>query len=185
MASLLQDSLCEISLQAPPPSKDYYHLKVSKEEVVLRVWKVTNPCKNARALPGEDRKSHRELLVDNQMQGTIKRVFGPETLEYIVNLCQQHYDYLVRLPESLIICILSFLSWEDVKSISRTCTRLQQVCNSDGFWEQAERVRCGTGSAPLEGLSPAIQQKLLVFRRRRALLNKSRQQRRKSTTGYF
>lgn len=59
--------------------------------------------------------------------GHIKTVFGSEMLEYVMNLCQQRIDYLVRLPKSMATHILSFLDWEDIKSMSKTCKRFQQV----------------------------------------------------------
>ncbi|KAK1167866.1 F-box only protein 36-like [Acipenser oxyrinchus oxyrinchus] len=182
MASLLkEDKLYEFSQQAPSPCKDFYQLLVTKKEVVWRVWKVSNPYKRERAQPGEERKSHNDFLVDDHLQGHIKTVFGSEMLAYVMNLCQQRIDYLVRLPKSLATHILSFLEWEDIKSMSKTCKRFQQLCSSDGLWECAERSHCSSGSLMIEGVSSAIQKKLLIFHRRHALLNQARQQRRMST----
>ncbi|XP_041127499.1 F-box only protein 36-like [Polyodon spathula] len=182
MASLLQeDKLYEISRQAASPCKDFYQLLVTKKEVIWRVWKVSNPYKRERAQPGEERKSHNDFLADDYFKGHIKRVFGSEMLEYIMNLCQQHIDYLVRLPKSLTTHILSFLEWEDIKNMSKTCKRFQQLCASDELWEHAERLSYSSGSRMIEGVSSAIQKKLLIFHRRHALLNQTRQQRRMST----
>ncbi|KAJ8407320.1 hypothetical protein AAFF_G00278940 [Aldrovandia affinis] len=176
MASLLPEILCDISQQAPPPCKDYYNLTVSKTEVVLRVWKVSNPNRHGGAHPTSDTRSHVDFLQDGLLQGRIKRVFGQSLVEYVLNLCQQHFDYLVRLSDDLIIGILSFLDWEDIRRVAQTCKKLQQVCSSEGFWARAATAPYGRGRAVMEGVSPAIQRRLLVFHRRQALSRAVQQQ---------
>lgn len=52
--------------------------------------------------------------------GHIGPVFGPHTLDYVVNLCWHRYDYLVRLPDWLLLNILSFLEWADIKNRAPT-----------------------------------------------------------------
>lgn len=57
----------------------------------------------------------------------IQSIFGKKMLDYFLNLCQGHYDFLVRMPESLIVYILSFLNTEDTRQFSKTCKRFWQV----------------------------------------------------------
>ncbi|XP_028656956.2 F-box only protein 36-like [Erpetoichthys calabaricus] len=185
MAALLQDQLFEISQQATAPCKDFYQLLVTKKEVILRTWKVSNPCKREKVWPTEDKKFHNEFLVDDYLQEHIKRVFGDDMLRYVTNLCQKHIDYIVRLPEALLMHIFSFLDWQDVKQVSKTCKKFQKVCKSDAFWEQAEHACYSKTNVAMEGVSSAIQRKLVIFHRKRALMNLARTQRRMSTKGYI
>lgn len=57
-------------------------------------------------------------------------VFGPHVLEYSRNLCQGHYDYLVRLPDSLLLNIMVLLDLEDVAQFAQTCCRFKEVSQS-------------------------------------------------------
>lgn len=69
----------------------------------------------------------------------VRNVFGNNTLEYTVNLCQRHYDFLVRMPENIIIHILLFLDADDLQQLSKTCKKFQQVRSDIGARVQ---VRC-------------------------------------------
>nr|XP_013809578.1 PREDICTED: F-box only protein 36-like [Apteryx mantelli mantelli] len=56
----------------------------------------------------------------------VQNIFGNNMLEYTVNLCQGRYDFLVRMPENVIIHILSFLDADDFQQLSKTCKKFQQ-----------------------------------------------------------
>ena len=44
--------------------------------------------------------------------------FGQPMVDYVVNLCQGHIDYLQRLPKSVIRRILSYVELEDIAKVS-------------------------------------------------------------------
>uniref|UniRef100_A0A4W5N569 F-box domain-containing protein n=1 Tax=Hucho hucho TaxID=62062 RepID=A0A4W5N569_9TELE len=158
--------------QAAPPCKDY-HLPVSHPDtgtVVFRVWSVSCPLQHEAPQPAESKNSHTDFLQDSRTQGHIGRAFGPHTLDYVVNLCWHRYDYLVRLPDWLLLNILSFLEWADIKNISQTCKRLQQLYCSEEFWAY------GQSEVTMEGVSPTLQRRLVVFHRRQVLSRLARQQ---------
>lgn len=54
-------------------------------------------------------------------------VFGPRILQYSKNLCQGHYDYIVRLPNALLFTIMAHLDLEDISGLSRTCRKFKEV----------------------------------------------------------
>nr|XP_046179924.1 F-box only protein 36-like [Oncorhynchus gorbuscha] len=177
MSSLLSECLYEIRQQAAPPCKDYHQLTVTQTQVVFKVWRVSCPLRHEKPQPAESKKSHTDFLQDSHAQGHIGRVFGPHTLDYVVNLCWHRYDYLVRLPDWLLLNILSFLEWADIKNISQTCKRLQQLCCSEGFWAQGTAgARYGQSEVTMEGVSPTLQRRLVVFHRRQVLSRLAQQQ---------
>ncbi len=61
-------------------------------------------------------------------KGEIARVFGNSTLVYIKNIVEKgKLDYVTRLPESLLIKIVSFLSLEDISRLSQVNCMFRQV----------------------------------------------------------
>ncbi|XP_078514008.1 F-box only protein 36-like [Lissotriton helveticus] len=136
MTSLLQEQLYEIQHQAPSPSKDLFHLIITRTQVILRSWRIAVRAEHRLALPGEVKKSHSDFLLEDILHKQIQRVFGRHTLEYTLNLCRGQYDFLVRMPDNLIVHILSFLGTNDIKRLSETCRKFQKLCNSEEFWEK-------------------------------------------------
>lgn len=60
-------------------------------------------------------------------------VFGRQILQYTKGLCRGHYDYLERLPDSLLLQIISYLELEDVGQLGRTSRRFKKVRVSGEF----------------------------------------------------
>ncbi|KAG8586891.1 hypothetical protein GDO81_005511 [Engystomops pustulosus] len=136
MTSLLRDTLFEIQRQAPSPSKDYHHLVITKNEVTLRSWKISARAEHRKILPREVKKTHNEFLQETMMQRPLEKIFGKDTMEYVVNLCRGQFDLIVRIPDSLKIRILSFLDTQDIKQMSETCRAFQKLCSTEEFWEK-------------------------------------------------
>ncbi|XP_053163497.1 F-box only protein 36-like isoform X2 [Hemicordylus capensis] len=141
MTSLLQEKLSEVHTQAPSPSKDFHHLTITKTEVIWKSWKISFRPNQERGFPREVKKLHQDFLLDEQLHKQLRNIFGNKMLDYALNLCQGHYDFLIRMPESLIIHILSFLNMEDIQQFSRTCKKFQQLCNTEEFWERIKRLQ--------------------------------------------
>ncbi|XP_073446617.1 F-box only protein 36-like [Dendrobates tinctorius] len=136
MASLLQETLFEMQSQAPAPSKDFHHLVITKNEVTLRSWKISARVEHRKIQPREVRKTHNEFLYETMMHRPLEKIFGKGTMEYVLNLCRGQFDFIVRIPDSLKIRILTFLDTEDIKQLSETCKAFQQLCSSEEFWEK-------------------------------------------------
>uniref|UniRef100_A0A8D0DS91 F-box protein 36 n=1 Tax=Salvator merianae TaxID=96440 RepID=A0A8D0DS91_SALMN len=62
-------------------------------------------------------------------------VFGGETLEHTFNMCRGNFDFLVRLPDPLLLYIISYLDLEDIARLSQVSRRLEMLCNSEKLWE--------------------------------------------------
>ncbi|KAJ7319753.1 hypothetical protein JRQ81_019264 [Phrynocephalus forsythii] len=141
MTSLLHENLCEVHTQAPPPSKDFHHLTITQNEVIWKSWRITFRPNQEKIAPREVKKLHKDFLLDEQLQKQMQSIFGKKMLVYFLNLCQGHYDFLVRMPDSLVIYILSFLNTEDIGQFSRTCKRFWQLCNTEEFWERTKKLQ--------------------------------------------
>ncbi|KAM4728026.1 LOW QUALITY PROTEIN: F-box only protein 36b [Anableps anableps] len=153
MASLLTEPLFEISGRGPPPVKDYFHLFVTKSEVIWRWWKISLRLVDRNSKPGEEKMSHSVFLDDPEIQKEVKRVFGQNILEFTKTLCEGHYNYLERLPDSTLLRIIDCLELKDVHQLAQTSRRFKQLCGSEKFWEQAMRCRCCSISAEVASLA--------------------------------
>ncbi|XP_026563205.1 F-box only protein 36-like [Pseudonaja textilis] len=141
MSSLLQEKLCEIQIQAPAPQKDFHYFTITKTEVIWRSWQITYRPNQEKIFPKELKKTHRDFLLDEQLHKQVQSIFGKSMLKYTLSLCQGHYDFLVRMPENLIIYIMSFLNVKDIEHLSKTCKKFQQLCNTDEFWERIKKLQ--------------------------------------------
>uniref|UniRef100_A0A8C5RE22 F-box protein 36 n=1 Tax=Laticauda laticaudata TaxID=8630 RepID=A0A8C5RE22_LATLA len=127
MASLLDDTLFETRGQAPSPSKDFYQIIVTRKEVIFRWWKISLRSEYREARPGELKESHEDFLDNPSLQIQIAIVFGASTLEHIFNLCRGNFDFLVRLPDTLLLYIMSYLDLEDIARLSQVSHRFETV----------------------------------------------------------
>uniref|UniRef100_A0A8C5RCJ6 F-box protein 36 n=1 Tax=Laticauda laticaudata TaxID=8630 RepID=A0A8C5RCJ6_LATLA len=75
--------------------------------------------------PGELKESHEDFLDNPSLQIQIAIVFGASTLEHIFNLCRGNFDFLVRLPDTLLLYIMSYLDLEDIARLSQVSHRFE------------------------------------------------------------
>jgi hypothetical protein len=71
--------------------------------------------------------STRQLIFRLFVLGEISRVFGSQTLDYILNLVNGHIDYLPRLSDELLIKIISLLPLEDIIHLSMVSKQFRTV----------------------------------------------------------
>ncbi|XP_013918243.1 PREDICTED: F-box only protein 36 [Thamnophis sirtalis] len=178
MSSLLQEKLCEIQIQAPAPQKDFHYFTITKTEVIWRSWHITYRPNQEKIFPKELKKTHRDFLLDEQLHKQVQSIFGESMLKYTLNLCQGHYDFLVRLPENLIVYIMSFLNLEDIEQLSKTCKKFQQLYNTDEFWERIKKLQ-DKFTLDLQSAKFPAYEKERNFHRRKGYLTKM--QRRNTT----
>ncbi|XP_076837616.1 F-box only protein 36b [Brachyhypopomus gauderio] len=163
MAKLLGETLFEISGQGPAPMKDYFCFEIRKNEVIWRWWKISLRVESRNTKPGEQKESHTDYLDDSRLQSQVAMVFGSHILDYSKKLCQGHFDYLPRLPDSLLLNITAHLDLEDVSRFARTCRRFKELCSSEEFWEQIVRMNCDTVNSGMEDLAREVGWRTIFF----------------------
>ncbi|XP_051985058.1 F-box only protein 36b isoform X2 [Xyrauchen texanus] len=139
------------------------HRHAGGSQVIWRWWKISlrSECRNQK--PGQLRESHEDYIEDQHLQSQVAMVFGLHILQYSKNLCQGHYDYIVRLPNSLLLKILAHLDLEDISGLSRTCCRFRELCKSEEFWEQTVRKNSETVTPTLEDLANEVGWRTIFF----------------------
>uniref|UniRef100_A0A3Q1F410 F-box protein 36b n=1 Tax=Acanthochromis polyacanthus TaxID=80966 RepID=A0A3Q1F410_9TELE len=160
MASLLTDPLFEISGRGPAPNKNYYHLSLTKSDVIWRWWKISARTVDRYSKPGDCSTMYISFTIFNQL---VRMVFGHRILQYAKSLCQGHFDYLERLSDPLLLRIINYLELEDMGQLGRTSRKFKQLCGSEEFWEQAVRRRCNTVSADVASLALEVGWRHIFF----------------------
>ncbi|XP_075057749.1 F-box only protein 36 [Mixophyes fleayi] len=163
MAALLPVILFECNGQAPAPSKDFYQLVVCRSEVILRWWKISLRSEFRDTKPGELKESHLDFVDDTTLQAQVGIIFGQKTLQYVINLCRGQYDFLERLPEPLILYILTFLDLEDIAQLSQVSHTFQKICNSEKLWEHIVERSCDRVTPEMRSLAQDIGWKQFFF----------------------
>lgn len=120
--------------QAPSPSKDYCQLIVNFDKVIYRWWKIT--LRNyGDVSPGEIKDNFEDFDNDEIIKHHISWAFGVNFLNYINNVVTNaKLDYLARLPEPIIIKIISYLALEDISKLSQVNKEFRELCRSDRVW---------------------------------------------------
>ncbi|XP_038673478.1 F-box only protein 36-like isoform X2 [Scyliorhinus canicula] len=179
MASLIRGTLFEIRAQAPAPSKDYHQLLVTDSEVIWRWWKISLRSEFRNVYPGEQKNSYQDFLDDYTMQVHVGVIFGNEVFKYICNLCQHQFDYLNRIPQGLLMYIVSFLELEDIASLSQTSRKFETLCNSDKLWEHITSRYYDTITPDMKTLALEVGWKEIFFTNKLQLQKKIRRIRKK------
>lgn len=82
--------------------------------------------------------------------GMIMCAFGQTMVDYVINLCHGHVDYLQRLPDNVIQRILQFVDLEDIARVSLLNKKFHQVIHTpfmgdiDELQVHAQTVKSGT-----------------------------------------
>ncbi|XP_028648021.1 F-box only protein 36a [Erpetoichthys calabaricus] len=163
MASLLSETLFDVSAQAPSPSKDFYQLIVTKTDIIWRWWKISLRSEHRDGKPGELIESHQDFLDDDTVLFQVNLVFGKNIVEYVRNLCQGNFDYLERLPDPLLLHIISFLDLEDLSRLSQTSHKFEKLCSSDELWEHIVESSCDTVTPEMRALAAEMGWKRIFF----------------------
>ncbi|XP_074155725.1 F-box only protein 36-like [Sminthopsis crassicaudata] len=181
MTSLLLDVLYETYSQAPAPSKDFHLFTITKTEIIWKSWSITLRTGPRAAFPRETRKLHEEFVMNEHQQKQLQKVFGKNVLEYALNLCSGHYDFLVRMPDDLLIHIFSFLDLDDIRQLSKTCKKFQKMCNSEEFWEKIKTLQ-NKSAFDIKRVGLMVYKKLINFHQNN---NHQRQPKQRRQTAFF
>ncbi|KAJ1088470.1 hypothetical protein NDU88_001627 [Pleurodeles waltl] len=131
--------------------------------VILRWWKISLRSEFRDARPGEFRESHQDFLDDTSLQAQVAIVFGGNTLKYVLSLCRGNFDFLERLPKSLLLNIITFLDLEDIARLSQTSRTFQKICNSEQLWEKIVESLCDTITPAMRELAKERGWKQIFF----------------------
>ncbi|XP_037705801.1 F-box only protein 36 isoform X1 [Choloepus didactylus] len=179
MASWLPVTLFEIVGQGQAPSKDYYQLLVTRSQVIFRWWKISLRSEYRTTKPGEAKETHEDFLENSQLQVQIALIFGTRILEYVFNLCEGKFDFLERLPDSLLLSIISYLDLEDIARLSQTSHRFAKLCMSNQLWEQIVQSACDTITPDMRALAEDIGWKQMFFTNKLQLQRQLRKRKQK------
>ncbi|XP_050990648.1 F-box only protein 36a [Labeo rohita] len=90
-----------------------------------------------------------EILFETNGQGPPPSKDFVVTPKEVFRNCRGHFDYLERLPNKLLLKILSYISLQDIGHMSQTSNRFRKYdmiffffCYSDEIWEQAVPGHC-------------------------------------------
>ncbi|XP_036138540.1 uncharacterized protein LOC118644333 [Monomorium pharaonis] len=117
---------------APPPSRDYYGLKVFQDEVILYLWKISHGPHKAPIV------YHAKLIEFDQeksLQDEIRRGFGKYLLQYVNNIAEGHRNTLLTLPKSIIGKISRYLKFTDIIKLSSLSHIAYEIFNTDLVWQ--------------------------------------------------
>ncbi|KAM4565918.1 F-box only protein 36a [Odontesthes bonariensis] len=156
MASLLGEQLFQITGQGPPPPKDFFQLVVAKHQVIWTSWRISLRLESRGVAPKELRATHCDFLHDKMLQYEVGTVFGQRILDYTLSLCRGDFDYLERLPDEVLLRILSYLGLKDSTLLAQVSHRFRRLCSSEEFWEQTVRTRCAGFTSDMESIANAM-----------------------------
>ncbi|XP_029301954.1 F-box only protein 36a isoform X2 [Cottoperca gobio] len=135
----------------------YLHLMV-----ILTSWKISVRLDCRGAAPTELKTSHQDFLHQKMLQQQVVAVFGQRILEHTKSLCQGKFDYLERLPDDILLKIMSHLDLKDTTLLAQASQRFRKLCDSEKFWEQTVRS-CAEFTSDMEGIANAMGWRRMFF----------------------
>ena len=118
MKTANSEKIFETSSVGQAPSKDFFSLIVRKDSVVWRTWKITLRCN--KSLPSEAIQSWKDFEGSSsgkRLQSEIQRVFGTDTLKYVLSLVTQ--SWLPYLKSDIMVEILVQLDLVDIARLAQ------------------------------------------------------------------
>ncbi|KAL6447738.1 hypothetical protein ACFW04_000117 [Cataglyphis niger] len=117
---------------APPPSRDYYGLKILQDEVILYLWKISHGPHKA---PIVRRAKFIEFNQEKSLQDEIRYGFGKYLLKHVKNIAEGNRNTLLTLPKNLIGRISRYLKFTDIIKLSSLSHVACEVFNTDSIWQ--------------------------------------------------
>ncbi|KAG7203435.1 hypothetical protein KM043_013501 [Ampulex compressa] len=117
---------------APPPSRDYYGLRVLRDEVILYLWKISHGPHKA---PFARTVKFPDFADDKLLQDEIQRGFGERLLKHVRNVTGGNRNTLLTLPKSVIRNLINYLSLNDIVKLSLLSHVANLVFDDNSVWE--------------------------------------------------
>ena len=117
MKTAKSDKIFETSGVGKAQSKDYFSLIVMRDSVIWRTWSIT--LRSSKSLPSETIQSWHDFIADSsgtRLQSEIRRVFGGDTLNYVLSLVTQ--SWLPYLKTDVLVQILVQLDLLDIARLA-------------------------------------------------------------------
>lgn len=118
MKTANSDKIFETSSVGLAPSKDFFSLIVMKDTIAWRTWKIT--LRSNKSLPSETIQSWQDFEGTSngkRLQSEIRRVFGADTLNYVLSLVTQ--SWLPYLKSDITVEILVQLDLPDIARLAQ------------------------------------------------------------------
>ncbi|KAH0624036.1 hypothetical protein JD844_007340 [Phrynosoma platyrhinos] len=96
-------------------------------------------------------------------------------------MCRGKFDFLVRLPDPLLLYIMSYLELEDIARLSQVSHRFETLCNSDKLWEMIVQNLSGKITPEMRSLAQEVGWKQFFFTNKIQLQLQLRRRREKRT----
>ncbi|XP_069686530.1 uncharacterized protein [Periplaneta americana] len=116
---------------APSPSRDFYALRVTGNQISLCIWRISH---GRRHHPIEQKETLLEFINDSYMQDEVTRLFGQEIVRNVLDIAYGKGEYLPNLPLNILLKILSYLDLKDVTCFSQVCKKCEEVANNNELW---------------------------------------------------
>lgn len=152
--------LFEKRAQAPSPCKDYHQLLVTDHHVIFNTWVVSLRKDRFGKGPSQSKLPYDMFPRDHLLASIIRNVFGDEVFFYVKGLVQN--DWLIRMKESILLKIFSYIDLADISRLGRVCRHLRYICNKNALWKVIYENKCSTTDILL--LGETISWKNLFFK---------------------
>ncbi|CAF3079165.1 unnamed protein product [Rotaria sp. Silwood2] len=127
--------LFEYGSIAPSPSKDYGHIEINFNEVIIRWWKITLRNIEGSIYPCQIRNNYEDFSNDEIAQREICRIFGKEILDYCLNIIYGNIDWFKYLPLNIKIKIFSYVNLDDIPRISSVSKLFRSISRHNDLWK--------------------------------------------------
>ncbi|XP_043260253.1 uncharacterized protein LOC122401893 [Colletes gigas] len=117
---------------APSPSRDYYGLKVLRDQVILYIWKISH---GPHKTPIVRTTSFEDIELDKPLQDEIRRIFGKHLLRHIRNIAAGRRNTLLTLPRNLIERLARYLTVNDIVKLTSLSHVSKEVFDRNSVWE--------------------------------------------------
>ncbi|XP_076231336.1 uncharacterized protein LOC143177346 [Calliopsis andreniformis] len=117
---------------APSPSRDYYGLRVLRDQVILYLWKISH---GPHKTPIVRSSSFDDFSHDKLLQDEIQRIFGDFLLKHVRNIASGRRNTLLTLPRNLIENLVKYLTVNDIAKLSSLSHAANEVFNANFVWE--------------------------------------------------
>ncbi|XP_076749075.1 uncharacterized protein LOC143422381 [Xylocopa sonorina] len=116
---------------APSPSRDYYGLKVSYDQVTLYLWRISH---GPHKTPIVQTTCFADFKQDQRLQDEIRRIFGEYLIKHVRNIISGR-NTILTLPKCVIERLIKYLTVEDIIKLSSLSHISKEIFDNNFVWE--------------------------------------------------